>query len=112
GANALVLGVLSVREVSDRAELEAARACRSEGAALPAVPATSTAAEFATDLAPFVGEAAARAEVQRALDALGIERDEHRPAELARLRERIELNLSGLMGPLLARFVVDESLRL
>lgn len=112
GANAFVLAALSTREVSDRAELEAARACRSEASALAALPAASSASDFAADLAPFVGEPAAREELRRALDELGLDPAERRPAELARLRERIEQNLSGLMGPLLARFVVGESLRL
>jgi signal transduction histidine kinase len=50
--------------------------------------------------------------VQRALADLTMKLDERRPAELLLLRERIERNLSGLMGPVLARMVVDDSLRM
>jgi PAS domain S-box-containing protein len=37
---------------------------------------------------------------------------ERRPTQLRRLRERIERNLSGLIGPLLARMVVNDRLQL
>ena len=50
--------------------------------------------------------------MQRALGDLMMRLDERRPVELRLLRDRIERNLSGLMGPRLARMVVDESLRM
>jgi signal transduction histidine kinase len=43
---------------------------------------------------------------------LNLGADEPRPAELRRLRDRIEQNLSGLLGPVLSRAVVDEGLSL
>jgi len=48
--------------------------------------------------------------VDQALSDLGMAGDETRSTELGRLRERIERNLSGLMGPLLARMIVDQRL--
>jgi signal transduction histidine kinase len=50
--------------------------------------------------------------VYRALDDLQLEPGEHRAGELRRLREQIERNLSGLMGPALARMIVNERLEL
>jgi PAS domain S-box-containing protein len=68
--------------------------------------------EFRTRLESVLGEDAAEAEVQRALSDLTMPLTERRPAELVLLRDRIERNLSGLMGPVLARMVVDDSLRM
>ncbi len=68
--------------------------------------------EFRARLESVLGADAAQAEVQRALGDLTMRLDERRPAELLLLRERIERNLSGLMGPVLARMVVDDSLRM
>jgi PAS domain S-box-containing protein len=74
--------------------------------------AASSASEFRTRLESVLGEDAAEAEVQRALTDLTMPLTERRPAELVLLRDRIERNLSGLMGPVLARMVVDDSLRM
>ncbi|MDZ7810834.1 MAG: PAS domain S-box protein [Arhodomonas sp.] len=41
----------------------------------------------------------------------GIDWNETRPDRLQQLREQIERNLSGMMGPILARMIVDERLR-
>ncbi|MFP2931480.1 sensor histidine kinase, partial [Pyxidicoccus sp. 3LG] len=68
--------------------------------------------EFRQRLAPLLGEEAAAAEVDRALEMLGLPPDERRPAELRRLRDAVERNLSGLIGPVLARLAVEEALRL
>lgn len=112
GANLACLVLFANR--GDRAELEAARACSTGPGAptVPAIPAVRRARDFVAQLAPFLGAMAARAEVRTALRELGLDLREERLGELARLRERIERNLSGLLGPLLSRFVVDESLRL
>jgi signal transduction histidine kinase len=74
--------------------------------------AAASPSEFRTRLESFLGEDAAAAEVQRALSDLTMPLDERRPAELLLLRDRIERNLSGLMGPMLARMVVSDSLRM
>ncbi|MCP3142830.1 ATP-binding protein [Pyxidicoccus xibeiensis] len=94
-------------------EAEAARACTREAPALTSggVVAGSP-EEFRQRLAPLLGEEAAAAEVDRALAMLSLPSDERRPAELRRLRDAVERNLSGLIGPVLARLAVEEALRL
>jgi PAS domain S-box-containing protein len=67
--------------------------------------------EFRRQLAPVLGTEAATAELDRALAELGLSRGERRPAELRRLRDQIERNLSGLLGPVLARLAVSEALQ-
>lgn len=67
---------------------------------------------FEHNLARLIGEDAAENEVAKALDELNMSPDELRPAELRMLRERIERNLSGLVGPVLAQLIVDDRLRL
>jgi PAS domain S-box-containing protein len=64
------------------------------------------------ELAATLGTMPARHEVQRALDDLGLPRHTRSRRDLRRLRERIERNLSGLLGPVLARMIVDQHLRL
>jgi PAS domain S-box-containing protein len=83
-----------------------------KGTSAARVVAASSASEFRTRLESVLGEDAAEAEVHRALTDLTMPLTERRPAELVLLRDRIERNLSGLMGPVLARMVVDDSLRM
>ncbi len=94
-------------------EHEAARACRG-GATLPLSPegvvAASSPAQFSQGLAGIVGKEAAQQEVSRALDDLGLGGGETRPRELRRLRDRIERNLSGLIGPQMAHMIVSQRL--
>jgi PAS domain S-box-containing protein len=101
-ANALLFAAGSVF-LPDRAEA---------GTEAPAlVVGASSPSDFQSRLTPILG-GAAEVEVQRALGDLMMRLDERRPVELRLLRDRIERNLSGLMGPRLARMVVDESLRM
>ncbi len=66
--------------------------------------------QFEARLADILGPHTARLEVQRALADLAMSAQETRPHELGRLRECLERNLSGLLGPLLARMIVDHQL--
>lgn len=50
-------------------------------------------------LSPRIGILAAWREVRQALADLGLKEDETRAPALARLRDRMEINLSGLLGP-------------
>lgn len=50
-------------------------------------------------LSPRIGTLAAWREVRQALDDLQIPEDESRPQALSRLRDRLEINLSALLGP-------------
>ncbi|MCB1877078.1 MAG: PAS domain S-box protein [Chromatiales bacterium] len=90
-------------------ERQAAGACCSEGLQLPrgTVSAVS-AAQFESHLGGVLGKDAAATEVSRALDDLGLSYDESRPSELHRLRERLERNLSGLIGPQLAHIIMEQ----
>jgi PAS domain S-box-containing protein len=58
--------------------------------------------EFRRSLAQALGERTAKAEVNRALHDLRLAADESRPYALRQLRDRIEANLSGLLGPAVA----------
>ncbi|MBZ4422104.1 ATP-binding protein [Myxococcus sp. RHSTA-1-4] len=111
--NTLAFVAVSLATRQSAAEAEAARACTREAPALASggVEAGSP-EEFRQRLAPLLGEEAAAAEVDRALAALGLPPDERRPTELRRLRDGVERNLSGLIGPVLARLTVEEALRL
>lgn len=66
--------------------------------------------EFVQALEIPLGYKTARKEVERALDDLGFTSSEQRSYALRRLREQIEVNLSGLMGPHLAQQIVDKFL--
>ncbi|HCX86660.1 MAG TPA: histidine kinase [Gammaproteobacteria bacterium] len=63
--------------------------------------------EFAPALAGALGTQTAEYEVRRAQRDLKMREEETEPRALGRLRERIERNLSGLIGPYFARDVVE-----
>ncbi|MBS2025585.1 MAG: GHKL domain-containing protein [Deltaproteobacteria bacterium] len=111
--NGFFFTLVSVYWPAGAANEEAANACRRDAFELTTlVPRAASPAEFRDLLLPILGSAAAEQEVQRALEDLSMEATEARPVELARLRDRLEKNLSGLMGPVLARVVVDEGVRM
>ncbi len=60
----------------------------------------------------MVGREAAELEVNRALEDLKMQDNETRPRELKRLRQRIERNLSGLVGPHMAHVIINQQLRI
>ena len=70
------------------------------------------AGEFSAGLAATLGRTTSEKEVGQALADLAMDPDERRPSELRRLRERIERNLSGLIGPQMAHMVINQQLRL
>ena len=63
-----------------------------------------------SSLTMALGDISARREVTRALDNLEYSSEEIRPASLSRIRDQIEANLSGLMGPGVAQSVVKRYL--
>ncbi|HEX7928559.1 MAG TPA: ATP-binding protein [bacterium] len=89
-------------------EAEAARACTREILPPRGTAAVLSPQEFTTQLTRTLGSQAAEREVRQALGDLKLPETEQRPAELRRLRERIEKNLSGLIGPLLARWIMKD----
>jgi Na+/proline symporter/signal transduction histidine kinase len=75
------------------------------------VSATSP-AEFREALAASLGEQTATREVEQAMQELGLSSGESRPSELRRLRERLEQNLSGLIGPQMSHVIINQRLHL
>jgi len=89
-------------------------ACFGDNVTQPARPgpaATST-GEFTQQLSRVIGDEAADKEVSKAVADLHLAPGEQRPRELRRLRDRIERNLSGMVGPMMARMIVDARLQL
>lgn len=63
--------------------------------------------EFIKSLSKPLGEKTATREVMQALQDMNIDINDRRPYELRRLRGRLEANLSGLLGPSIARELID-----
>lgn len=63
--------------------------------------------EFIRSLSKPLGEKAARREVTQALQDLKFDISDRRPSSLRSLRGRLEANLSGLLGPSIAREIID-----
>ena len=113
GLNAALFGGVSlVTRPSSREEEAAALCTRAPRLSEEGVVEADSPRDFQAKLAPLLGEGAATTEVDRALADLDMVVDERRPAQLQRLRERLQRNLSGLVGPLMARWVVDRSIRM
>jgi PAS domain S-box-containing protein len=110
--NSLLFVGLSVWTRQTAEEMEAARACVREALPPRGVVEAESPQQFRDQLARVVGVQTAEREVHQALTDLELNDAERRPTQLRRLRERIERNLSGLIGPLLARMVVNDRLRL
>jgi len=112
-ANSLLFIVFSLLSRPGRVERESAYACVLESIAPPrGVVTAETTTQFRQQLAQVMGPRAAAREVHQALEDLGMPSSEIRPNQLRRLRERIERNLSGLMGPQMAHMIVDTRLLL
>ncbi len=110
--NALLFGGVSLVTRATAREEEAAVACTRGAAPGPWMLEPSSAQEFQARLAPLLGADAASTELTQALADLNMVPGERRPAQLGQLRDRLQRNLSGLMGPLVARWVVDRSIRI
>ena len=111
--NGLLFLCVSLLTRPSEEEREAADACCRTTVTLPggAILTASSPVEFKERLARILGEQAASFEVDQALRDLGMDYEERGGRPLRQLRERIERNLSGLMGPMLARMIVDERLQ-
>ena len=110
--NCLLFGGVSFLTRATSREEEAAVACTRGAAPGPWMVEPASAQEFQAHLAPVLGSDAATAELTQALADLNMVPGERRPAQLGRLRDRLQRNLSGMMGPLVARWVVDRSIRI
>ena len=112
GANLLVFIALSLVWPQRSSEADAAATCARRPVAPGVALSVTSPDEVVRRLAGVLGAASAERELARALGDLGLDRSERRPGELRRLRDRIEHNLSGLLGPLPARAAVDDALAL
>ncbi len=111
--NGFLFVVVSLLSRQTHDEREAALACTRQAFALPRGVVTATSpAQFVERLAESLGKPMAEREVHQALQDLELDDEEANPSELRRLRDQIERNLSGLMGPEMARVLVDEKLQL
>lgn len=110
--NTLVFILVSVFTRTSPEEQEAAQTCvitsvdRRHRLPLKA----RNAEEFIESLSRPLGRIMAEREVKRALKTLGFPIGEYRPYALRRLRDTIEANLSGLMGPSVAQALVMRAL--
>ncbi|WXL27009.1 ATP-binding protein [Ectopseudomonas mendocina] len=108
-ANVLVFTLVSLFTEVSPEEKSAAEACAVDNVRRPQrreLIAVSP-QEFAEQLAKPLGAKTAQREVEQALRDLHLPFDESRPYALRRLRDRIEANLSGLMGPSVAQEIVE-----
>jgi len=70
----------------------------------------NAASEFAPCLTAEIGEPMAQKEVDQALAELKLNPDEQRAYALVRLRDRLETNLSGFLGPSIAQEIMDQTI--
>ncbi len=111
--NALLFAGVSLFTPQRATERQAAEVCRDQASVVaPGTLQVASPSQFVVQLAPVTGEEAARQEVAQALSDLGLAWNESRPERLRSLRDQVERNLSGMMGPMLARMIVDEHLQL
>ncbi|BAN50617.1 sensor histidine kinase [Metapseudomonas resinovorans] len=108
-ANVLIFTLVSLFTEASPEEISAAEACTVDNVRRPQRREllAGSPQEFATQLAKPLGAKTAQKEVEQALRDLHLPFDERRPYALRRLRDRIEANLSGLMGPSVAQDMVE-----
>ncbi len=108
-ANVLIFTLVSLFTEASPEERSAAEACTVDNVRRPQRRelVASSPQEFASQLAKPLGAKTAQKEVEQALRDLHLPFDERRPYALRRLRDRIEANLSGLMGPSVAQDMVE-----
>lgn len=111
--NSLVFVIVSLLSRQSQEEREVAQACSRESFVIPhgEVRAASI-NEFEQQLSTIVGHEIAHAEVNRAIADLGMVPGEINQQDLSRLRAQIKRNLSGLVGPVLSRMIVNEHLQI
>lgn len=107
-----VIGSMVTRPSTE--EQEAAQACVSDALRpLSGLVNARSVADYTTQMEQLLGREAAEQEVQRALVELNMTEDTQvYSAELRLLHERLERNLSGLLGPTVARLTLRGNLAL
>ena len=107
----LIAGSLLTRQSKE--EQEASLACISDALQPLSGNVTATSInQFVTELEQVLGNDVAVQEVERALGELDLDHDTRHPDELRLLHARLERNLSGLLGPTVARLILRGSLQL
>ncbi|GHC34823.1 ATP-binding protein [Aidingimonas halophila] len=111
-ANMLTFILVSLITPTSEGERAAAEACSVDAVIRPKrLPLLATNGEECKQfLAQALGREFADREVDRAMADLNLSDHENRPYALRRLRDRIQANLSGLMGPSVAQDIVDRYL--
>jgi signal transduction histidine kinase len=110
--NSLLFVTVSLLIPQSAQEQQAARACCSdEVLPMQAIPFATSVEQFQSRLAEITGAEMAALEISRAMNDLGFAGRELDRNDLARLRQQIRHNLSGLIGPMLADMVVNEQLQ-
>jgi len=110
--NASIFILVSIFSRTSPEEISAAQACSVGALSRPQrreLLATSS-NEFIQHLTDPLGTSVAMREVERALAQLKLPTVEFRPYQLRRLRDQVEVNLSGLLGPSIARDIVKRHL--
>lgn len=107
--NIVVFTLISLFTQRSNEERSAAEACAVDNVSRPQRMelVANSPQEFAQQLAKPLGNKTAQKEVEQALNDLQLPFDERRPYALRRLRDRLEANLSGLMGPAVAQEMVE-----
>lgn len=111
-ANIITFILVSLLTHTSAGERAAAEACSVDAVIRPKrLPLSAVSGhDFKRQLAHALGEEVAEREVEQALVSLRMSPDDGRPYALRRLRDRIQANLSGLMGPSVAQDIVDRFL--
>jgi len=110
--NLLIFIVVSIATKTSPEEIVAANACIQNGLIRPQkkqLVAKNT-QDFIQSLSPALGRISADREVSKALTELDMPLGEFRPLALKQLRDRLETNLSGLMGPSVSSSVINRYL--
>ena len=94
-------------------ESEAAHACVSDTVRpLSGLVNARSTTDYIAQLEQILGKEAAEQEVRRAVGELGLDDERMRSVDLRLLHERLERNLSGLLGPTVARLTLRGHLEL
>ncbi|MCB1660818.1 MAG: ATPase, partial [Pseudomonadales bacterium] len=107
-ANAVVMFVVSLITKQTASEQMAADSCAVDNLRRPyrwSLKAKSV-EDFINSLSEVLGRLTAEREVEQALIDLSMSPEETRPYALRRLRDQIESNLSGLLGPSVAHEIL------
>lgn len=110
--NVIALVLVSLLTETSQEEQGAAEACTLDDLNRPSRHTLNlrSAREMRSRLIEALGSTAAKEEFYRALEELQLNDSETRPYALRRIRDRIEVNLSALIGPGNARRLIDRAL--